>query len=69
MSGVILLMNEAVVYWTNAGLSANIILASTWIILNTFTLISVMRDRSSQKKHFQEYHGQSKIAYWLARFV
>ena len=57
MGGTILLMNEAVVYWTNQGLAANIILASTWMVINSYTLISVLRDRTSQRKHFQEYHG------------
>ena len=28
-----------------------------------------MQERKSQRKHFQEYHGQSKMAYWLARFA
>ena len=28
-----------------------------------------MRDRLSQRKHYQEQHGQSKTAYWLAKFA
>lgn len=28
-----------------------------------------MRERTSGKKHFFESHGQSKLAYWLAKFV
>ena len=57
MGGTILLMNEAVVYWSTQGVTANVILASTWMIINSYTLISVLRDRTSQRKHFQEYHG------------
>ena len=62
-------MNDTVGFWSGQGLSVLVILVSTWIILNSFTIISLMRERISQRKHFQEYHGQSKLAYWLARFV
>ena len=59
----------SVVFWPGQSLTINIIMSSTWIIINSFTVVSVMRERLSQRKHFQEYHGQSKAAYWLARFV
>ena len=41
-----------VAYWPGQSLAINIILSSTWIIINSFTVISVMRERLSQRKHF-----------------
>lgn len=64
-----LTMNDTVGFWSTQGLSVLVILVSTWIILNSYTTITLMRERISQRKHFMQYHGQSKMAYWLARFV
>ena len=40
----------------------------TWVVLNSVILYRVMKDRISYRKHYQEHHRQSKLAYWIARF-
>ena len=43
-------------------------IAVTWYILNTYTMLSLMRERNSMRKKYLESHGQSKASYWLARY-
>lgn len=42
---------------------------AAWFMLNTYILLSVMRERLSERKLFLESHGQSKCSYWVARFL
>ena len=42
-----LTMNDTVGFWSTQGLSVLVILVSTWIILNSYTTITLMRERIS----------------------
>ena len=44
-------------------------IVGAWYMLNAVFLVQVMRERTSQRKSFSESHGQSKFAYWLARYT
>mmetsp|Transcript_6767 Transcript_6767/g.9291 ORF Transcript_6767/g.9291 Transcript_6767/m.9291 type:complete len:146 (-) Transcript_6767:2264-2701(-) len=45
------------------------IVSAAWYILNAYTLIMLVRERTSERKLFLESHGQSKFSYWLARYA
>ena len=66
--GIILTLSDEVGFWGRVSVEVSGTLCFSWIIVNIVILLSVMRDRTSYRKHYQEHHGQSKLAYWLARF-
>ena len=44
-------------------------ICAAWYMLNTYILIQLIRERTSERKLFLEAHGQSKCSYWMARYV
>ena len=44
-------------------------ITAAWFMLNTITIIMLMRERTSLRKQFLEMHGQSKFFYWIARYL
>ena len=65
----LLTMSDNVGYWGVLSWQTVGALVYSWLILNAVVLIWTMRDRQSQRKHYQEQHGQSKTAYWFAKFA
>ena len=62
-------MSDVVGFWGKSAAEVSGSLCFCWATLNVVILLHLMRDRTSGRKHYLESHGQSKLAYWLARFV
>lgn len=65
---VLLTMSDNVAFWSRSAWQTAGAVLFAWIALNSVVLVSAMRDRISLRKHYQEHHGQSKLAYWIAKF-
>ena len=61
-------MSDLVAFWGGINTQATTTVVFIWICINSVVLLSVMKERTSNLKKYQEHHGQSKLAYWLARF-
>ena len=61
-------MSDHVAFWSKAAWHCVGAVVFAWIAINSVVLVSAMRDRTSGRKHFQEQHGQRKLAYWVAKF-
>ena len=62
-------MSDEVGFWGVRSLEVTGFLMFSFAIVNAVMLLSLMRDRTSGRKHYFESLGQSKLAYWLARFA
>ena len=61
-------MTTVIGLWTALGFNVLGFLVIAWAILNSVIMMQVLQERVSTRKHFNEHHGQSKLAYWLARY-
>ena len=66
---IFITMSDVVAYWGRGAAEVSGSLCFCWTIINVVILLNLMRDRTSGRKHYLESHGQSKLAYWLARFA
>ena len=62
-------MSDEVGFWGTKSLEVTGFICFSFTIVNVVILLNSMRDRVSGRKHYFESHGQSKLAYWLARFA
>ena len=62
-------MSDEAGFWSVKALEVSGFICFAFTLVNIVILLNVMRDRTSGRKHYLESHGQSKLAYWLARFA
>ena len=65
---ILLTMSDVAGFWGKMATTAINSLLFPWVILNSVVMIWVIRDLTSTRKHYQQHHRQSKLAYWIARF-
>ena len=62
-------MSDVVGFWGIKALEVSGFMCFGFLAVNIVVLLTSMRDRTSGRKHYFESHGQSKLAYWLAKFA
>ena len=54
---VLLTMSDAVAEWSGKAYEVLGIVTIGFFIINSYVLVSIFRERSTQRKHFMESHG------------
>ena len=62
-------MSDEIGFWGIKALEVSGFICFAFLAVNLVVLLNSLRDRTSGRKHYFESHGQSKLAYWLAKFA
>jgi len=61
-------MSTLVALWGSFAFQTLGCLVFAWVIINSVVMVQVLQERVSTRKHYNEHHGQGKLAYWMARY-